>query len=126
MIIYFTEVFSFNLNMTIFKKNFKTIFVSSHMYPENPEGTRVIVGSLNMGYDIYPTLQGLEHATCSVTKASIMRCIGASTLHWLLWSRPYQILRSQDKTHPLFCGKVIIDPLLNPTICSMLAEPLIR
>ena len=27
-----------------------TIFVSSHMYPENPEGTQVIVGSMNMGY----------------------------------------------------------------------------
>ena len=35
---------------------FNTIFVSSHMYPENPEGTQVIVGSMNMGYDIYPTL----------------------------------------------------------------------
>ena len=31
---------------------FKTIFLSSHMYPENPEGTQVIVGSMNMGYDI--------------------------------------------------------------------------
>ena len=29
---------------------FYTIFVSSHMYPENPEGTQVIVGSMNMGY----------------------------------------------------------------------------
>ena len=29
---------------------FFTIFVSSHMYPENPEGTQVIVGSMNMGY----------------------------------------------------------------------------
>ena len=29
---------------------FNTIFVSSHMYPENPEGTQVIVGSKNMGY----------------------------------------------------------------------------
>ena len=29
---------------------FDTIFVSSHMYPENPEGTKVIVGSMNMGY----------------------------------------------------------------------------
>ena len=30
---------------------FNTIFfVSSHMYPENSEGTQVIVGSLNMGY----------------------------------------------------------------------------
>ena len=27
-----------------------TIFVSSHLYPENPEGTEVIVGSMNMGY----------------------------------------------------------------------------
>ena len=27
-----------------------TIFVLSHMYPENPEGTQVIVGSVNMGY----------------------------------------------------------------------------
>ena len=29
---------------------FNTIFVSSHMYPENPEETQVIVGSMNMGY----------------------------------------------------------------------------
>ena len=29
---------------------FYTIFVSSHMYPENPERTQVIVGSMNMGY----------------------------------------------------------------------------
>ena len=29
---------------------FNTFFVSSHMYPENPEGTQVIVGSMNMGY----------------------------------------------------------------------------
>ena len=25
---------------------FNTIFVSSHMYPENPEGTQVLVGSM--------------------------------------------------------------------------------
>ena len=29
---------------------FKTIFVSSHIYPENLERTQVIVGSMNMGY----------------------------------------------------------------------------
>ena len=29
---------------------FNTIFVSSHIYPENPERTQVIVGSINMGY----------------------------------------------------------------------------
>ena len=34
-----------------------TIFVSSHMYPENPDGTRVIVGSMNMGY-ISDTIAG--------------------------------------------------------------------
>ena len=28
----------------------KTVFVSSHMYPENPEGTQVIVGSMDMRY----------------------------------------------------------------------------
>ena len=30
-----------------------TIFVSSYMYQKNPEGTQVIAGSMNMGYDIY-------------------------------------------------------------------------
>ena len=32
------------------KKTFNTFFVSNHRYPENPEVTQVIVGSLNMGY----------------------------------------------------------------------------
>ena len=38
--------------MSIFFQDFfkNTIFVSSHMYPEKPEGTQVIVGSKNMGY----------------------------------------------------------------------------
>ena len=45
---------------------FNTIFLSSHMSPENPKGTQVIVGSMNMGYDIYPTLPGIELITCSV------------------------------------------------------------
>ena len=49
---------------------FNTIFVSSHMYPENPEGTRVIVGSMNMGYYIYPTLPGIELTTCSIPIAT--------------------------------------------------------
>ena len=29
---------------------FNTIFVSIYMYPENPEGNQVIVGSMTMGY----------------------------------------------------------------------------
>ena len=36
--------FRFKIHMT------NTIFVSNHMYPENLKGTRVIVGSMNMGY----------------------------------------------------------------------------
>ena len=48
---------------------YSNIFVSSHiMYPENSEWIRAIVGSVNMGYDIYPTLSGLELATCSRPK----------------------------------------------------------
>ena len=31
------------------------------MYPENSEGTRVIVGSMKMGY-VYPTLPGMSHS----------------------------------------------------------------
>ena len=42
-------------------------FVSSHMYSENPEGTRVIVGSMKM--DMYSTLPGLELATSFVPSA---------------------------------------------------------
>ena len=37
-------------NMLDFLNFFNTIFVSSHMYPENPEGTQVFVGLRNMGY----------------------------------------------------------------------------
>ena len=45
-----------------------TIFVSNL---ENPDGTQVIVGSMNMEYSIiYPTLQpGIELTTCSVPNA---------------------------------------------------------
>ena len=39
---------------------FNTIFVSSHMYPENPEGTQVIVGSMNMGY-VFDTARNRIH-----------------------------------------------------------------
>ena len=46
-------------NSTVFLF-FNTIFVSSHMYPENPEGTQVIVGSMNMG-DISDTARNRTH-----------------------------------------------------------------
>ena len=48
------------------KTLFNTIVVSNHVYSENPEVTQVIVGSMNMGYDIYPTLPGIELTSCSV------------------------------------------------------------
>ena len=38
--------FGFSISTEFFKHN----FVSSHMYPENPEGTQVIVGSMKLGY----------------------------------------------------------------------------
>ena len=34
------------------------------MYSEKPEKTQVIVDYMNMGYDIYPTLPGIELTTC--------------------------------------------------------------
>ena len=46
------------------------IFLSSHMYPENLEGTQVIVSSMNMGYNIYPTLPGIELTTRSVPSSA--------------------------------------------------------
>ena len=36
--------------VNVFLFFFNTIFVSSHMYPENRKGTQVIVGSMNIGY----------------------------------------------------------------------------
>ena len=45
---------------------FQHIFRICTLYPENPEGTRVILSSVNMGYDTHPTLPGIELATCSV------------------------------------------------------------
>ena len=47
---------------------FNTIFIKLYV-PENPKGTRVIVGSMNMKYYLYPTLPGIELATCSVQSA---------------------------------------------------------
>ena len=38
------------------------------MYPENPEGTRLIVGSMNVGY--VSDTAGRELATCSVPKCA--------------------------------------------------------
>ena len=39
------------------------------MYPENPEETQVIVGFMDMGNEIYPTLLGIELTICSIPSA---------------------------------------------------------
>ena len=36
------------------------------MYTENLEGTQIIIGFMNMGYDIYPTLPEIELTACFV------------------------------------------------------------
>ena len=47
---------------------FNTIFVSSHMYPEKPEETRAIVGSMNMDMDLFDR-QNLCHTNrCQMIK----------------------------------------------------------
>ena len=57
----------------VFKYNF--CFKRSHMYPENLEGTRVIIGSMNMGYDsdipVSDTVLEIELSTCFITNASL-------------------------------------------------------
>ena len=48
------------IDMKFFFFFLNTIFVSSHMYPENPEGTQVIVGSMNMGYMLFISIDSPE------------------------------------------------------------------
>ena len=52
------KVYMCRINEVLF---FNTIFVSSRMYPENPEGTQLIVGSMNMGYDISDPARNRTH-----------------------------------------------------------------
>ena len=59
---------------------FNTIFVSSHMYPENPEGTQVIVGSMNMGY-ISDTARNRTHNLFRPKREPIP--LGHSDEHWV-------------------------------------------
>ena len=49
---------------------FNTIFVSSHMYPENSDGTQVIVGSMNMG-NISDTARNQTHSLFRPKRESI-------------------------------------------------------
>ena len=48
--------------MTVFLNTSFVYQANNIMYPENPEETQVIVGSMNMGYDIYPA-QRYPYAT---------------------------------------------------------------
>ena len=49
------------VQIVFFSIFFNTIFVSSHMYSENPERTKVIVGCMNMGY-ISDTARNRTHS----------------------------------------------------------------
>ena len=60
------------------------------MYPENPQKTQVIVGSMDMGYDINPTLLGFEFATCSVTRAHRFLCVTATDIVYNLMTLSIQ------------------------------------
>ena len=68
-----------------FSSFFNTIFVSSQMYPENPEGTQVIVGSMNMGYIPNTYLFILYGHTLMYPHP---RCIQHLLIH-IIWSYPY-------------------------------------
>ena len=57
--------------------------MSSHMYPENPEGTQVIVGSMKMGY-ISDTARNRTHNLFCSTRESIPPGMGPKPS----WSRP--------------------------------------
>ena len=67
-----------------------TIFVSCHMYPENPEGTQVIVGSMNMGY-ISDTARNRTHNPAVPSQA------GADTTrpHFFIWKQTMSSVNSR-------------------------------
>ena len=61
----------FDCSCTLYRATFSTQFVYQEvMYPSNPEGPQVIVSYMNMGYDIYPTLAGIELTTYSCSHAA--------------------------------------------------------
>ena len=64
-----------------------TIFVSSHMYPENHEGTQVIVGSLNMGY-ISDTARNRTHNLFCPKREPIPLCHSDAFWEAVVSSRP--------------------------------------
>ena len=74
------------LNVLFIMFFLNTIFVSSHMYPENPEGTQVIVGSMNMGY-ISDTARNRTHncTGCHSWKECSSSCALLSTSASINW-----------------------------------------
>ena len=58
--------------MTCTQYLFNMTLLSNLIYPENSEETQLIVGSMNLEYEIYPTLLGHELATCSVLRYSVV------------------------------------------------------
>ena len=76
---------------------FYTIFVSSHMYSENLEGTRVIVGSMNMGY-ISDTARNRTHNMFRPRREPIP--LGHSDEHVTVYILANACLNKSFETHP--------------------------
>ena len=55
--------------------------LSSLMYPENLGGTRVILGSMNMGYDIYDTIKPRTRNLFRPKRVPILVRFGVTVTH---------------------------------------------
>ena len=78
------------------------------MYPENPEGTQVIVGSMNMGY-ISDTARNRTHNLFRPKREPIPLCHSDGQFFGLLSSRMSSFLYSHDVVtacHRLFVTKL--------------------
>ena len=89
-----------------------TIFVSSHMYPENPEGTQVIVGSMNMGY-ISDTARNRTHNLFRPKRESLplghsdgLNRLLTTKLRWVCLVQPRTLLFLSVAGRWLFVWKI--------------------
>ena len=71
---------------------FNTTFVSSHMYPKNPEGTQVIVGSMNMGYGTLTSFR--LHFKC----LQVVLCLTSSFLS-VTFGRSLRLMKNHPAVH---------------------------
>ena len=77
---------------------FNTIFVSSHMYPENPAGTQVIVGSMTMTMTITIYIARTSRSVASESEARWCRI-------YIPMNMGYISDTARNRTHNLFRPK---------------------